>query len=100
MLAEVPVSLSLLRVPSNFLPTDIAHRISTDAGQFVAARGFDEAGPAAGAGAFDGCSAGRFDGGTEGEEKGLVAGVWVVPGFGAFEAAGLRAGGFLAAEAR
>ncbi len=87
MLTEMPIPLSALTLPQS-LAADVAHSVAADAGEFVAAAVFDEAKAAAGTGAFEGGGAGGFDRCAQGERGGLVAGVWVVPGFGAEGAGG------------
>lgn len=102
MLTKVPIPLPLCRATTPLaqpLPADVAHHVAAHARQFVAAALFDEAQTAAGTGAFERGGAGRFDGRAQGEARAFVAGVGVVPGFGAAEAGGAEAGGGGAGEA-
>lgn len=94
MFAEMPVALCFY-VPA----AQVAHAVSADAGQFVAAALLHEAGAATRTGAFDGCSPCGFDSGAEGEEEWLVTCVRVVPMLVAEGAGGSGTGWRLATEA-
>jgi len=64
MLAEVSVTFRtfILTSLANVLSAEIAHAVSADTGEFVAARGFDEGSAASRTDSFDGVCACCFDG--------------------------------------
>lgn len=79
MLAEMAVSLAVADV----LAADVAHLVSTDAGEFVATRGFHKGHVAARTGALDGQGHGLLYLGAESHEGRFVADVDVGPGLAA-----------------
>lgn len=83
---------------SQCFSADVAHRVAAEAGEFVAAGGFDEGEAAAWAGAFHRCRAGCLDCCAEVEELGFVADVRIAPGFLAGDATRASAGGVGADE--
>ena len=92
MLTEMPIAVPASAVPTpQALPTHIAHRVPTHAGQLIAATVLDEGQTAAGAGAFQGRRAGGFDGAAERHGGRFEADVWIVPDFRAVQAGWLAA---------
>jgi hypothetical protein len=81
MLAEVAVTAL-----TNIGSADIAHSITTDAGELVATAGLNEGEIAARTGSLHRFCHGTFDGGAECGTFGLEADVYVVPFFRAREA--------------